>query len=580
MKILNDQQQNLLRDERKLLNDLQLALVHFGATPEDQDVLRQSIAQLDDLFMLVVVGEFNAGKSAFVNALLGRQVLAEGVTPTTMRIDILRYGPTEERTVIDEDQHIHTLPIDVLSEISIVDTPGTNAVIRKHEVLTSEFVPRSDLVLFITSADRPFTESERAFLERIRDWGKKVVIVVNKLDILENPEDLAQIREFIVENARVLLGITPEIFAVSARAALRAKLGNQSQGELSLWEASRFEPLERFIYDTLDERGRIRLKLLNPLGIGTHLIEKYMDVVSSRQLLLKDDYDILEDVENQLAIYKEDMHRDFEYRMADVENTLFEMERRGQDFFDETFRLARVFDLLAKDRVQREFEQQVVANVPQQIERKIDELVDWLVDSDLRQWQAVTEYLAERRRRHQSRIVGDTGIGSFHYDRERLMEVVGREARRVIDTYDKAQEAQAIAQGAQAAVAASAAIEVGAVGLGTIITILGASMTVDVTGIVMAGVVAALGLFIIPARRRRAKTEMRAKVAAVSTQLVRSLRTHFEREIERSLQHINETIAPYTRFVRAEGEKMRQAQETLESIKRSSDRLRTQIEEI
>lgn len=575
MKILNDRQQALLQDERKLLNDLQLALVEFGAASEDRDVLGQSIAQLDDLFMLVVVGEFNAGKSAFINALLGRKVLAEGVTPTTMRIDILRYGPVEERTVIDEDQHIHTLPIEALSEISIVDTPGTNAVIRRHEVLTSEFVPRSDLVLFITSADRPFTESERAFLERIRDWGKKVVIVVNKLDILETPEDLAQIKEFVRENAHMLLGITPEIFAVSARAALRAK-----QGEPALWEASRFEPLERFIYDTLDERGRIRLKLLNPLGIGAHLIDKYLDDISARQLLLKTDLDILADVETQLAMYKEDMARDFEFRMADVENTLYEMERRGQDFFDETFRLARVFDLLAKDRIQREFEHRVVADVPQQIERKIDELIDWLVDADLRQWQAVTEYLAERRRQHQARIVGDKGITSFHYDRERLIESVGREARRVIDTYDKAHEAQAIAQGAQAAVAASAALQVGAVGLGTIITILGATMTVDVTGIIMAGAVAALGLFVIPARRRRAKADMRAKVATVGAQLVRSLRTNFEHEIERSLQHIGDTIAPYTRFVRAEGEKMRQAQERLETIKRTSDRLRVQIEEL
>jgi small GTP-binding protein len=575
MKILNDAQQDLLRDERRLLNDLLRVLVEFGATSEDQDVLRQSLAQLDDLFMLVVVGEFNAGKSAFVNALLGRRVLAEGVTPTTMRIDILRYGETEERTIVDDDQHIHTMPIEILSEISIVDTPGTNAVIRRHEVLTSEFVPRSDLVLFITSADRPFTESERAFLERIRDWGKKVVIVINKLDILETPEDLAQIKEFIAEHARTLLGITPEVFAVSARAALRAK-----QGEPALWESSRFEPLEQFIQDTLDERGRVRLKLLNPLGIGTHLIDKYSAVISSRQDLLKADFDALSDVENQQAVYKEDMTRDFEFRMADVENTLFEMEQRGQDFFDETFRLARVFDLLAKDRIQREFEHRVVADVPQDIERKIDELVDWLVDSDLRQWQAVTEHLAERRRQHQSRIVGDTSAGSFHYDRERLMEVVGREARRVIDTYDKVHEARNIAQGAQAAVAASAALEVGAVGLGTIITILGASMTVDVTGIIMAGAVAALGLFIIPARRRRAKAEMRAKVAAVSAQLVRSLRTHFEREMERSLQHINETIAPYTRFIRAEGNRMRQSQETLEVIRRDAERLRTQIEEI
>ena len=271
MKILNDQQQELLKDERKLLNDLQVALVQFGATPEDQDVLRQSIEQLDDLFMLVVVGEFNAGKSAFVNALLGRPVVEEGVTPTTTRIVILRYGETEERTVVNEDQHILSLPIETLAEISIVDTPGTNAVIRKHEALTSQFVPRSDLVLFITSADRPFTESERSFMERIRDWGKKVVLVINKRDIVQTPEDLAQIESFVAENARALLGITPEIFAVSTRAALRAK-----QGEPALWPESHFEPLEQFIYDTLDERGRIQLKLLNPLGIGTHLIDTYV----------------------------------------------------------------------------------------------------------------------------------------------------------------------------------------------------------------------------------------------------------------------------------------------------------------
>jgi hypothetical protein len=256
------------------------------------------------------------------------------------------------------------------------------------------------------------------------------------------------------------------------------------------------------------------------------------------------------------------------------------MERRGQDFFDETFRLARIFDLLSKDRIQREFEQQVVADIPQHIEHKVDELIDWLVDSDLRQWQAVTEYLAERRRQYQSRIVGDTGMGSFHYDRERLIEVVGREARQVIDTYDKTREAQAIAQGAQAAVAASAALEVGAIGLGAIMTILASTLALDITGIVLASAVAALGLFVIPARRRKAKTEMRAKVAEVSDQLVSSLRTHFEREIERSMQHINETIAPYTRFVRAEGEKMRQMQASLEDIKRESDRLRARIEEL
>ena len=193
MRILDDQENALLQEERKLLTDTWKALNALGIDPEDEATLEQSLRQLDELFLLVVVGEFNAGKSAFINALLGHSLLEEGVTPTTTQIQVIRYGQERERTVVDEHQHILSFPEDMLAEISIVDTPGTNAVIREHEVITTQFVPRSDLVLFITSADRPFTESERAFMERIRDWGKKVVLVINKRDIIQTPADLVQI---------------------------------------------------------------------------------------------------------------------------------------------------------------------------------------------------------------------------------------------------------------------------------------------------------------------------------------------------------------------------------------------------
>jgi hypothetical protein len=266
--------------------------------------------------------------------------------------------------------------------------------------------------------------------------------------------------------------------------------------------------------------------------------------------------------------------------MADIENILFEMETRGDEFFEDTFRLARVFDLFSKDRIRQEFEQHVIADVPQRIERKVNELIDWLVDADLRQWQAVNDHLAERRREHQDRIVGDPGIGSFHYDRERLIEAVGREAGRVIDTYDRTEEARAIAEGAQTAVATSAALEAGAIGLGTLVTILATTVAADVTGILMASLIAAIGLFIIPARRRQAKTEMRQKVSALRAQLARSLRAQFEREIERSLQNINEAIAPYTRFVRAERTKLTETRTSLQKVHSDLERLKVSAEEI
>jgi small GTP-binding protein len=575
MRILTDAQENLLKDSRSVLNDLRASLIQFGAAPEDYETLADSIRQLDELFLLVVVGEFNSGKSAFINALLGQKLLKEGVTPTTTQINVLKYGEAQEHRVESENLHSLTAPIDLLAELNIVDTPGTNAIIRQHEAITQQFVPRSDLVLFVTSADRPFTESERQFLEKIRDWGKKVLIVLNKIDLFQSSDELDQVVAFISENARALLGITPEIFPVSARLALRSKLG-----EPELWEASRFEELEKYIHDTLDEKGRLALKFLNPLGVGSHLVTKYLDITGSRLELLETDSVVLQDIDAQLALYQQDMRRDFEFRMSDIDNVLYEMEQRGSDYFDETLRLARVFDLLNKSRIQQQFEQRVVADVPQRIETKVNELIDWLVEANLHQWQAVMEHIADRRRQYEQRIVGDAAGGSFHYDREKLIDGVGREAQRVVEGYDREAEARLMAEGAQTAVAALAATEVGAVGLGTLIVILATTAAADATGIILASLVAVLGLFIIPARKRQAKAELRGKIANLRQQLSKSLRTQFEHEMERGILNIKDAIAPYSRFVRAEQAKLEEVQSKLSDTNTGLEALKVQVDEV
>jgi small GTP-binding protein len=573
-RILTQRQEELLSDERGWLSDLRVALARFDVTDEDQATLNRSIAQLDELFLLVVVGEFNSGKSAFINALLGQPVLEEGVTPTTTRIHLLKHGPTTERAVAEASVDVITAPVDLLREINIVDTPGTNAIHRQHEAITREFVPRSDMVLFVTSADRPFTESERAFLQRIRDWGKKVVVVVNKIDILETPEDVARIEAFIADNARTLLGFTPEIFPVSARQALRAKIAGDGRDLLS---ASRFEALERYVVATLDEKERIRLKLLNPLGVGAHLATKYLSVIDERLGLLKDDFATVEDIEGQLAVYKDDLTRDFHFRLADVENVLHEFGSRGMEFFDEMMRVVRIFELVNKSKLKADFERKVVADVPQVVERRVTEVIDWLVASDLRQWQAVMDHLARRRVEHGERIVGQVG-GSFDYDRTRLLDTVGRAAQRAVESYDKEVEANRLAESVQMAVAGTALVEVGAIGLGTVVTILATTTMADVTGILTASMVAVLGLFVIPARRREAKKELRDKISAMQEQLMSTLTGQFNRELERSLQRINEAIAPYTRFIRAERDRLTEARDELNRIQGGLARLKAQIE--
>ncbi len=572
--ILTDTQEELLKRERQWLADLQVILGRLGASQEDQTTLTRSIQQLEELFLLVVVGEFNSGKSAFINALLGRQMLTEGVTPTTSRINILKHGETSQHQVQDAHLHVLAEPDDMLRRLSIVDTPGTNAIIREHQTITEEFVPRADMVLFITSADRPFTESERIFLSQIKEWGKKVVMVINKIDIFETDAELAQVVDFVRENGTILLGSSPDVFSVSARLALRAK-----QGDPTKWAKSGFEPLEAYIHDTLDETSRLRLKFLNPLGVGDRLISKYASIINNRLTLLGDDFDTLGNLERQLEVYRQDMNRDFKFRLADIENILYDMEKRGHAYFDENMRLARIFDLLNKDRIQRGFVEQVVTDVPQAIEQKVNELIDWLVNSDLKQWHGVMDYLEQRKKEYEDRLIGEMG-GSFRYDRDHLIDSVGKSAQRVVETYDISAEAGKLAGNAQMAVAETAAAEVGAIGVGALITALATTAAMDVTGILAASVVAALGLFVIPARRQSVKKDLVARVAALRIQLTTALTTQFEKELNRSLQRINDAIAPYTRFVRSEQNKLEQMKTSLTEAQQKQGQLRAEIQEI
>ena len=560
--VLTADLQSQLARGRELLGELRDALTRFGAGDADKAALASSIRQLDEFFLLVVVGEFNAGKSAFINALVGQQVLKEGVTPTTARIHVLKHGDTVAHGTDEHGLALTMAPAELLREVHIVDTPGTNAVIREHEQLTTDFVPRADLVLFVTSADRPFTETERAFLETIRGWGKKIVIVVNKVDIFQRPEELDEVLTFVRSASQRLLGMTPEVFPVSARLALKAK-----QGEPSLWTASRFEPLERHIAETLDEGSRFRLKLANPIGVGQALAQRYAAIAGERLTLLKEDVSLLDDIERQLTLYRDDLARGFELRMTAVENVLLEMEARGHAYFEDTLRLGRMMDLLNRARIQKEFEERVVADAPRQIERAVTDMIDWLIDQDFRQWQAVTTALAERAKGHGSRVLGAPDVGTFHTDRARLIDAVGREAQRVVDTYDKQREAAAIADQARAAVTTAAAAGGGALALGTLVTLVASTAAADVTGIILASVVATLGFLVIPARRRKAKAEMQEKVSALRARLAQALRAEFERAQKQSRQRIDDAVAPYNRFVRAEQERWTSARDTLAALR-------------
>lgn len=578
-KVLGQRQEALLAQERELLSRLREALSGFVDTiPGDQRTLDEAIVHLDELFLLVVAGEFNSGKSSFINALIGETVLREGVTPTTDMINILKHGPEATERLREEFVLEILYPAEMLREINIVDTPGTNAVIRRHEELTRDFIPRSDLVLFVTSADRPFTESERAFLEQIREWGKKVVLVINKVDILQ-PAEIETVVQFVRDNAMPLLGRQPEVFPLSARLARQSKASNSnSDGAADAgWEKSRFEAIERYITDTLDEDERIRLKLLNPLGVAQSLTTKYKTAVDDRLALLRDDFITIDNIEKQIALYREDLQKEFHLHIAEIENLLHEMELRGMNFFDETVRLGRMFDLMKPDRIRAEFEDDVIGETPAQIEQRVQQVIDWLVDRQFRLWQGVNEYLNKRRvTMDRDQMLGEIGT-SFDYNRAALLATVGQTARQVVSTYDREAEADELARSVQSAMTTTAIVEIGAVGLGGVLVAVLGTVAADFTGVLASLAVAGMGLYIIPNKRRQAKKDFHQKISDLRDQLTRSVTRQVNSELEASSARIREAIGPYTRFVRAQREQLSGLSEELNAIDSVLGRLRAEI---
>jgi len=184
--ILKSHHLKIVEEERSLLLRLSDILHRIDASTDDVELIHDTILRIDEVFMVVIVGEFNAGKSTFLNSLLGNKYLRDGVLPTTDKINMIRYHGDRKTTiysnsggkpVLIEDFEDIYLPVPWLQHIMLVDTPGTNAIISRHELLTQHIVPRADLVLFVTSAERPLSESECLFLSKIREWGKKVTIL-------------------------------------------------------------------------------------------------------------------------------------------------------------------------------------------------------------------------------------------------------------------------------------------------------------------------------------------------------------------------------------------------------------------
>ncbi|CAA6825479.1 MAG: GTP-binding protein [uncultured Aureispira sp.] len=174
-----------LKSSLKLMgSNLLVAAREFNASKETREILKGQIDNINENFLFVIVGEVNAGKSSFVNALLGSPVCATSHEICTQDVQKIIYGEKETLTQ-DSHQRITTrqFPAEILKEITVVDTPGTNSRELDHQVITERFIPKCNLVLFVFQLDNIHVQSAWDLFQKIKgEWSKKIVFILTKAD--------------------------------------------------------------------------------------------------------------------------------------------------------------------------------------------------------------------------------------------------------------------------------------------------------------------------------------------------------------------------------------------------------------
>jgi small GTP-binding protein len=360
--------------------------------PQELDTLKALVRDISDPLLFVVVGEVKSGKSSLLNALFGDEFARVDVLPATDRVYIFRYGPEEKTVEVSPKLTERYLPVQFLTNFNVVDTPGTNTMVKEHQMTTQDFLPRADIVLFVFSVANPWTQSNWEFLSFMqKTWLKNVIFVLQQIDLRE-PTEIEVIHRHLQDTAMRQLGFVPPLFAVSARKALLARTSSAEKEKL--WEESAFAALQEQINFIVTESSARMLKLRSTFQAARVILEELAGEVSGFLTKISADESALARLEALLEGRRQQLHRQVAGLVRDIETSYDQTTKERAKLLREKVTWWSGFKLLIDPGIHKQNQQAA-------IEAKLRELLRPLMDkpvqgleTDLRSlWPQMQDFL-------------------------------------------------------------------------------------------------------------------------------------------------------------------------------------------
>ena len=349
---------------------------------EQLDTLQALLRDISEPLLFVVAGEVKSGKSSLLNALFGDEFAKVDVLPATDRVYIFRYASEEKSTEVSSKLTERYLPIPFLRDFNVVDTPGTNTMVKEHQMAAEDFMPRADIVLFVFSVANPWTQSNWEFLDFLqKTWLKNLIFVLQQIDLRE-PTEIDVIHRHLQDTAMRRLGFVPPIFAVSARKALLARTSGLDKEKL--WEESAFAPLEEQIDFIVTKSSPRMLKLRSTFQTARVTLDDLNQEIRGFLDKISADTAVLDRLDGILATRHEQMLRQTTTLVREVERAYDETTKERAQLLKQSQSWWRSFSLIWRRTAgQQELHSKLEAQLRQLMQPQMEKSIRTL-EADLR----------------------------------------------------------------------------------------------------------------------------------------------------------------------------------------------------